>query len=109
MQAQSKHSPPIQTVAKLEAELRQNQRRINRLQHRNAHLTQQLAEIDYQYHRQPAYRHAATATRTPKSRPLQPNRDPLSGKWLSIGIIALCLALTCAIIGFAITRLVSVR
>ena len=109
MQAQSKHSPPIQTVPKLEAEIRQNQRRIDRLQQRNAQLARQLAEIDQQYYRQPAHHAEFTTIRTPKSRPIQPNRPQLSRKWLSIGIVALCLALTCAIIGFAITRLVSVR
>jgi septal ring factor EnvC (AmiA/AmiB activator) len=117
MQAPSTRSTPISTIAELEAEIRHNQQRIHRLQQRNDRLTQQLAQSDaldprlrqQQYHRQSAPRSGSASTRTRQSRQPQPKRHQLSRKWLSIGVVALCLAFTCAIIGFAITRLVSVR
>jgi septal ring factor EnvC (AmiA/AmiB activator) len=117
MQAPSHHSNSISTITELEAEIRHNQQRINRLQQRNDRLIQKLAQIDVpdprlrqQQDRQSAApRSVSSAPRTRKFHHPQPNRRQLSRKWLSIGIVALCLALTCAIIGFAITRLVSVR
>jgi uncharacterized coiled-coil protein SlyX len=117
MQAPSNHSTPISTITELEAEIRHNQQRINRLQQRNDRLIQKLAQIDASdlpLHQQPdhhqsAPRSVSSAPRTRQFRHPQPKRRQLSRKWLSIGIVALCLALTCAIIGFAITRLVSVR
>ncbi len=118
MQAPSHHSNPISTITELEAEIRHNQQRINRLQQRNDRLTQKLAQIDVPDprlrqqpdRRQSASRSVSSAPRTRKFRHPQPKKRPqLSRRWLSIGIIALCLAFTCATIGFAITRLVSVR
>jgi septal ring factor EnvC (AmiA/AmiB activator) len=117
MQATSNHSNPISTITALEAEIRHNQQRINRLQQRNDRLIHKLAQIDtsaprfrqQQYNRQSAPRSVSFAPRTRKSRQPKPKSRQLSRQWLSIGIIAICLALTCAIIGFAITRLVSVR
>jgi septal ring factor EnvC (AmiA/AmiB activator) len=117
MQASSNHSNPISTTTELEAEIRHNQQRINRLQQRNDRLIQKLAQIDapdprfrqQQSRRQSAPRSVASAPKTRKSRHPQPKSRQLSRQWLSIGMVALCFALTCAIIGFAITRLVSVR
>jgi uncharacterized coiled-coil protein SlyX len=109
MQAPSNHSTPISTITELEAEIRHNQQRINRLQQRNNRLTQKLAQIDAANPRLTQKRSASSASRTREFRNPQPKPRQLSRKWLSIGIISLCLALTCAIIGFAITRLVSVR
>jgi TolA-binding protein len=118
MQAHSNHSTPISTITELEAEIRHNQQRINRLQQRNDRLIQKLAQIDApdprlrqpQYRQQSAPRSVSAVPRTTKfRRPQSKKRPQLSRKWLSIGIIALCLAFTCATIGFAITRLVSVR
>jgi septal ring factor EnvC (AmiA/AmiB activator) len=117
MQAHSNHSNPISTITELEAEIRHNQQRINRLQQRNDRLIQKLAQIDapdpklrhQQDRRQSAPRTVSSASRTRKFHHPQPKRRQLSRQWLSIGVIALCLAFTCATIGFAITRLVSVR
>ncbi len=118
MQAPSNHSNPISTITELEAEIRHNQQRINRLQQRNDRLNQQLAQIDASYlrlrqqpdRRQSLPRSVSSAPRARKLRHPQPKKRPqLSRQWLSIGMVALCFALTCAIIGFAITRLVSVR
>jgi TolA-binding protein len=113
MQASPKPRTPIQTSPKLEAEIRHNQRRIERLRQRNASLTQQLKEIAPQsdrYHRQAIASDAAsTVTRTAKSRQIKPKRRQLSKQWLSIGIVLLCLIFCCGVIGFAVTRLIAVR
>jgi septal ring factor EnvC (AmiA/AmiB activator) len=118
MQASSNHSNLISTITELEAEIRHNQQRINRLQQRNDRLTQKLAQIDapdprfrqQQDRPQSAPRSVSSAPRTRKFHHPQPKKRPqISRQWLSIGMIALCLAFTCATIGFAITRLVSMR
>lgn len=99
-----------QTIAKLEAEIRQNQGRIERLQHRNARLMQRLEQIGTQSARQPSTtRVAPTATRKRRSRPLQSDRRKLSRQWLSIYLILMCMIICCGIIGFAVARLIAVR
>jgi cation transport ATPase len=99
------------TVAKLESELRRNQRRIEQLHQRNAQISQKVAEIAHQPYRQPRQQQAVipSATRTPASRQRQSQRSQKSRTWLSIVIIFLCIIVICGTIGFALTRLIAVR
>ncbi len=99
------------TVAKLESEIRRNQRRIEQLRQRNAQIAHRVAEIAHQPYRQPRQQQAVipSTTRTPAARQRQPQRTKKSRNWLSIVIIFLCIIVICGTIGFALTRLISVR
>ncbi len=134
MQTSPKRSSPSHLIPKLEAEIRHNQRRIERLRQRNAQLTQRLEQIEPKYQPLPqqkplcvgdslplvtgrhfvngtriAARAAATATRTAKSRPLRTKPLQLSRSLPAIGMLCLCLTICCGVIGFAAARLIVVR
>ena len=80
-----------QNFSKIKAEIHQNQQEIDRLQQRNDRLTRQLRETKQ--------------TRATRSR----QSDRTFRTWLSITLIAICLAIVCGIIGFAVTKLITVK
>lgn len=91
----SKSSISEQNVIKIKAEIDQNQQEIDRLQQRNNRLTRQLGE--------------PRQNQTTRSRQSRPKHNQTSRTWLSIILIAICLAIVCGIIGFAITKLITVK
>ena len=93
----------MQAVINLEAEIRRNQWRIEQLHAKNDRLNQQI--IDIEHHRQPL----ARPPQAVKSRQPSAKRPQLSKTWLSIGVLSICLIVSCGIIGFAIARLFSVK
>ncbi len=105
VQALSRRSSPAQAVIKLEAEIRRNQWRIGQLHTKNDKLNQQIIDIEQQ-HRPP---HPNRTSQSVKSRQPPAKRPQLSKTWLSIGVLSLCLIVSCGVIGFAIARLFSVK
>jgi hypothetical protein len=95
-----------QTIAKLEAEIQHNRRRIARLQDRQTQLTHKLAEITEQQHHSSS---SPNSGRKSKSRQSPAKLAQNHRTWLAFSIIALSIALICGTIGFAIVRLITVR
>ena len=107
VQSASRRISPTQTVIKLEAEIRRNQWRIERLHDKNHLISQRITQIEQQHHQLIASDSASGNPRESRSRKLPLKRPQLSKTWLSIGVLSLCLIVSCGVIGFAVARLVS--
>jgi seryl-tRNA synthetase len=93
------------SIAKLEADLRHNQRQIEQLQEQNAKLTQKIQAMSRK--RPPDSTSATSSGRISDRR--RPKRNASQKFWLSMGLISMCIAIVCALIGFALMRLLTVK
>lgn len=91
----SKFNISEQNVIKIKAEIHQNREEIDLLQQRNDQLHRQLGE--------------PRQTNRTRSRQSRSKLDRTPKRWLSITLIAICLAIVCGIIGFAVTKLMTVK
>jgi hypothetical protein len=90
-------------LAKLEGEIRQNQRRIEQLQQQNAKLTQKIRSMS---RKPPSPGTDGTSSSRIADR-RRPKRYSSQRFWLSIVLIFVCIAIFSALIGFAVMRLLA--
>jgi predicted RNase H-like nuclease (RuvC/YqgF family) len=91
------------SIAKLEAEIRHNQRRIEQLQQQNARLRQKIQDMSRKRSSRPT--EASSSSRIADRR--RPKRNLPQRFWFSMVLICVCIAIVSAIIGFAVMRLMS--
>ncbi len=101
------------TSEQIEAEIWQNHRRIEAIQRQNALLSQQLAAIEHQQQlalSQDRDRLSTTPTKSPQRHPkFKSKRDSGIQTWLWIVVAVIVTAIVCGIVGFALTRSISMR
>jgi septal ring factor EnvC (AmiA/AmiB activator) len=91
------------SIAKLEAEIRHNQRRIAQLQQQNARLTQKIRVMS----RKPPSRSTNGTSSSRIADRRRPKRNLPQRFWFSIVLIGICIAILCALIGFVVMRLMA--
>jgi hypothetical protein len=102
---------PNRTIAQIEATIWENRRRIERIHQQNAVLSQQLAQIEARQQLAPNPDRSqlnTAAARSPhrKSR-AKSNRNSWIQTWLWIVCAVIFTAIVCGVIGFALTRSIS--
>jgi seryl-tRNA synthetase len=90
-------------IAKLEGEIRQNQRRIEQLQQQNAKLTQKIRAMS----RKPSSPGTDGTSSSRVADRRKPRRYSAQRFWFSIVVIFVCIAIFSALIGFAVMRLLA--